>query len=143
MGDYSDVGEHFLDTESRNTKVIICGDRNWVDVEAIRSYLCYLQEWNYDTIITGGARGADTIAKNEAEKMDFHVITINADWAKYGKVAGPIRNRQMLDFNPDLVIYFHDNLKSSLGTKNMVVLSLEKGVTVINGSKNIELFDCH
>ena len=49
-----------------------------------------------------------------------------AQWSKYGRAAGPLRNTQMLsEGNPDIVLAFHDNIKRSRGTRNMIVQSLK------------------
>lgn len=52
-----------------------------------------------------------------------------ADWKQYGKAAGPIRNKQMLDEGqPDLVLCFHDDIEKSKGTKNMYELAKARGI---------------
>ena len=112
-------------------KVLICGDRDWTDREAIREWLCKLQDWGYDAVIEGGARGADTIAGEEARRMGMEVEVHPARWDLYGKGAGPIRNRAMLEEKPDLVLAFHSDLTSSKGTANMVGLAKQAGITVI------------
>lgn len=102
-------------------KVLICGDRNWTDVNTIMFWLHnLLQYWGYDTVIQGEARGADAIAKEEAEKLGFTVLSFPANWNRYGKAAGPIRNREMLGQRPDLVLAFHSDIKNSKGTASTV-----------------------
>jgi hypothetical protein len=52
-----------------------------------------------------------------------------ADWGTFGKRAGPIRNKQMLEEGkPDLVIAFWDG--NSPGTKNMIDQAQAKGISV-------------
>lgn len=51
--------------------------------------------WKFDHVIEGGARGVDRIARNWAEKNGLLVRTMEADWERYGKGAGPIRNQDM------------------------------------------------
>ena len=99
-------------------RVLICGDRDWVDRDLIHSWIEQLQEWGVDSIIEGEARGADTIAREEAEKLGIEVEKFPAEWNRFGRAAGPIRNRQMLDENPDLVLAFHDHIEFSKGTRN-------------------------
>lgn len=79
-------------------------------------------------IISGKARGVDTAA------IDWAVINWTAfeeypaDWKKYGKSAGYIRNKQMLEEGkPDLVIAF----PGGRGTAMMVGLARNAGVEVI------------
>jgi hypothetical protein len=117
-------------------KVLICGSRDWIDPEPIRSWLCKLQDWGYTTLIEGEARGADSIARDEAEKMGFVVLKFPADWDKYHKAAGPIRNAQMLkEGTPELVVAFSKNIVESKGTKNMVDQAIKAGVSTIIVSK--------
>jgi hypothetical protein len=110
-------------------KVLICGDRNYTNKERIDKFILSLP---FDTeIIEGEARGADSIARDCAETRGLKVHKFPADWGKYFKAAGPIRNSQMLkEGKPDLVIAYHDNIKESKGTKNMATISLKAGIPV-------------
>ena len=114
------------------TRVLICGDRNYSNREAIRAVLGHLKSLGFKTIIEGGAKGADTIAREEADKLGMKVRTFKAKWDPFGHAAGPIRNREMLDKGkPNLVIGFHDNIIESKGTKNMITQAAERGIMVI------------
>lgn len=98
--------------------VLVCGDRNWTDRKKVADRLAILPQ---DTIVIHGAcRGADQIAGEEAKKLGFIVHEFPADWSKYGKMAGPVRNSQMLAEKPDLVLAFHPNLNESKGTADTV-----------------------
>lgn len=109
-------------------KVLVCGDRNWTREVSIRKRLSKLPE---DTvIIDGGARGADTLARVVAESLGLKVIEFPADWDRHGKAAGPIRNRQMLDEKPGLVIAFHPDLSKSKGTADTVSEAKRRGIPV-------------
>lgn len=100
-------------------KILVCGDRNWTDKEKIRRVL---SEYSGDVlIINGGCRGADTLAREVAIELGMEVKTYYAEWDKYGRVAGPIRNQLMLDQEkPNLVIAFHSDLYHSKGTGDMI-----------------------
>jgi len=50
-----------------------------------------------DVVITGGARGVDTAATARAREIGCRLVVMTADWAQYGKRAGMIRNRAMLE----------------------------------------------
>jgi hypothetical protein len=114
--------------------VLICGDRNWTDPKPIREWLSKLQDWGYDTLVEGECRGADVIARDEAKQMGFIIDSYPAQWDKYGKAAGGIRNKEMLDKGkPDLVVYFHEDLDRSKGTRNMVSQAMRAGIRVICG----------
>ena len=112
-------------------KVLICGDRNWLKWEPIRAWLCKLQDWGYDTVVEGEARGADTLAREEAEQLGFTVLKFPANWNQYGRAAGPIRNREMLDQHPDLVLAFHGNISASKGTRDTVEEAKRRGIPVV------------
>jgi len=112
---------------------LICGDRNWTDREKIRDRILKLinQYGNRSLlIIEGAARGADTIAGAVASGLQVSLQVFPAQWDKYHRAAGPIRNRQMLDEKPDLVIAFHSNLENSKGTKDCVQEAKKRGIPV-------------
>lgn len=109
-------------------KVLVCGDGNWNDFDIIRQEL---SNFNSDTIIIhGAAKGADSISGYIADELGFEIKTYPAEWNKYGKAAGPIRNKKMLDERPDLVLAFHSNIQSSKGTKHMIKIAKNAGVNV-------------
>ena len=58
----------------------------------------------------------------------FEVKIIQADWQKYGKRAGPIRNKEMADY-ADTLIAFWDG--QSRGTKNMIETARSQNLNVI------------
>ena len=110
-------------------RILICGSRDWTSHNTIKSVLS-----NYSKeiiVITGGCRGADTIAENVAKNLGMTVQVFNADWKKYGPSAGPIRNQKMLEEKPDLVIAFHENLDNSKGTKDMVNRARKAGIEIM------------
>jgi len=101
------------------TRILICGDRNWKDVETIENFVKSLPP---DTVIIhGDGRGADKIADKAAKEHGLTVEAFSAKWEKYGRPAGPIRNRRMiLEGKPDRVVAFHDDLSKSRGTADML-----------------------
>jgi|TARA_R100000049_G_C1924816_1_gene69394 hypothetical protein len=88
------------------------------------------------TLIHGCCDGADLMAAQIASDLGLTVIGIPADWTRYGRAAGPIRNRLMLEYKPFIVAAFHENIKSSKGTKNTVVTALEMDLVVWVSWKN-------
>lgn len=113
-------------------RILICGDRNWTDVDRIKRALLRLGPRRNDTIIHGGARGADRIAGALGKVFGMRVKEFPAQWKLYGKAAGPIRNAQMLEEgNPDVVWACHDYLDRSVGTADMVRKARKAGVPVI------------
>jgi len=110
--------------------VLFCGDRNWSNFETIKLVLSSFPE---DTIVVhGDSRGADKISGYLAKQRGLKVIPEPADWTKYGKAAGPIRNQLMLDkYKPTKVIAFHNDIKSSKGTKDMINRAINASIPVI------------
>lgn len=111
-------------------KILVCGDRDWKDRRLIELTLFELKLPAFQiTIVEGGARGADTIARQIAIKHGIFVIEVKADWATYGKAAGSIRNQKMLDdHHPDYVLAFHDDIANSKGTKDMIERAIVAGI---------------
>ncbi len=120
-------------------KVLVCGDRNWSDVDTTFKALAKLPR---DVlVIHGAARGADRIADQCARKLGLQVRPVPADWDKQGKAAGPLRNKKMIAMKPDGVLAFHDDLVRSKGTRNCVKLAQKEGipVTVIKSGETHDL----
>jgi len=117
------------ENKSKAKRILICGDRNWDNWKVIEDFIKNLPK---DTIIIDGkCRGADKIASYIATKYGLVILEFPADWNKYGKAAGPIRNKQMLDeAKPDLVVAFYNNIEASKGTKCMIELAKKAGVPV-------------
>jgi len=120
-------------------KVLICGDRNWDHHLIMKTLISglYSMYLNDLYIIQGEAKGADSMARDIGTTFvrEKNILSFPAEWDKYGKGAGPIRNKQMLDEGPDLVIAFHSDIENSKGTKNMVDQAWSKGVPVYVISK--------
>lgn len=105
-------------------RVLICGSRTWSDVMAIAERIRQLPADAF--VISGGARGADTCADYFARYRGLGTRVYPANWDVYGVRAGIVRNRQMLDSNPDLVIAFWDG--ESRGTKHTIDEAKARGI---------------
>jgi hypothetical protein len=114
-------------------KVLVCGGRDYADREALFNTLDAIHEQDPITvIIEGEAKGADILAKEWGFENGISVWMYPADWKKYGVAAGPIRNKQMLDEQPTLVVAFPTGrLSESKGTRNMVEQAQKAGVRTI------------
>lgn len=90
----------------------------------------YLFFRNPLVVIHGGAKGADRMAKDWALEKGCDLVPFPAEWEKYGRKAGPIRNQRMLDEGkPDIVLAFPD--KDSVGTWDMVKRAQKAGLEVL------------
>lgn len=123
-------------------RVLISGDREWTDKKRIREYI--LSRPDVITyVIEGEARGADTLAREVANELGIRVMPFPANWKRYGRGAGPKRNQQMLDEGkPDEVCGFHDDIRESKGTRDMLRRALAAGIKTLivshawNGEKD-------
>lgn len=103
-------------------RLCVAGSRNYTDQtrleQAISGWLTdHGLTWADITLIEGGAPGADSLAKQAAENHHVVVEEHAADWGRYGRMAGPIRNRRMADCSDALIAF---PLGASRGTWGMI-----------------------
>ena len=108
-------------------RVIVCGSRRWSDRQRIADRLGDLPPDT--TIVHGGARGADRIAEQEAQKWGLLVETHLPRYDLHGVKRAPlIRNIDMAEAGADLCIAFWDG--RSTGTAHMMTQAREHGIPV-------------
>lgn len=111
-------------------RIVVTGDRNWNDTNIIeQAFGIFISGKNVE-IIHGNCIGCDLLAKEVALKSNYRVRDFPADWANYGRSAGPIRNKQMLAEKPNFVLAFHDNIGESKGTKDCINQAKKLKITV-------------
>lgn len=103
--------------------VLVAGSRNFNDYDLLRTKMDILLSLKDDkriVIIEGGAKGADSLARQYAAERNYECKEFPADWNKYGKSAGYRRNEEMHkylnSFNDRGCVCFWDG--SSRGTKH-------------------------
>lgn len=104
-------------------RIVIAGSRGFEDYSLLEEKLDEILEAELEPVelVSGHAKGADLLAERYAEENDVPIHVIKPDWKTYGRAAGPIRNRQMLDYAREatpLVVAFWDG--KSKGTKNTI-----------------------
>ena len=115
-------------------RVLVCGGRDFTDREFVFFVLNALNAKKHiGMIIHGCARGADTFGEEWSAQNDRCTsYGVPADWKKYGNRAGPVRNRQMIEWGkPDLVVAFD----GGAGTQDMVNAAVAAGIRVIHAEK--------
>jgi hypothetical protein len=80
----------------KNTIIIVCGGRTYADRDHVHSTLDIMLP-RLHALYHGAANGADTLAAQWAAYRSVPTFGFNANWTLYGKRAGMIRNRVMLD----------------------------------------------
>jgi hypothetical protein len=117
-------------------KVIIAGSRDFNDYEFLKKHCDEILKFQATVeIVSGGARGADRLGERYAMEKGYPITVFAADWVKYGKPAGVIRNEEMAVY-ADALIAFWDG--SSPGTKHMIDTARRYGIrskTINYGSK--------
>ncbi|MBR0419588.1 MAG: DUF2493 domain-containing protein [Erysipelotrichaceae bacterium] len=109
-------------------KVIIAGTRYFNNYELLRKTCDEILAGKSDIVIVSGrATGADILGERYATEKGNRVIRFLPDWNKYGKAAGPIRNKQMAEAS-DTLIAFWDG--KSRGTKSMIDLARQNRLNV-------------
>ena len=114
-------------------KLLVCGDRGWTDKLFIRDFILALNTYSsIDLIVEGGAVGADTLAGKIAQELDISLTVYPAEWTKYGRSAGYVRNTQMLEeVEPDLVVAFHDSIGDSKGTAHCLREAKKRSIRAV------------
>lgn len=105
-------------------RLLVTGGRDYDNRAHVNAVLDALSP---DTVIHGGASGADRLAADWARRHSVREIVEIAEWSVYGREAGPIRNAGMLRHGPDLVVAF----PGGKGTANMIRTAVKAGVPVL------------
>ncbi len=116
-------------------KLIVAGGRDFNDAALLERVLIAMADVELAdkaiSIVSGMARGADALGYAFAKANGITCYPFAADWYKYGKSAGFVRNAAMADV-ADGLLAFHDGV--SKGTAHMIntMRSMGKPVTVIS-----------
>lgn len=99
-------------------KLAIIGSRTFNNYELLVSILEQYKS-KITLVVSGAAKGADSLGERWAIKNNIKTLIFPADWEKYGKRAGFIRNEDIIK-NCDCVIAFWDGI--SKGTTHSLSL---------------------
>lgn len=102
---------HFIETQEENELnevveeyndfyLLIAGSRSFNNYELLKERCDFFlqNQKGIIHIVSGGARGADTLAEQYARERGYKLHVFPADWNKYGNRAGYIRNEEMHEF---------------------------------------------
>lgn len=111
--------------------IIVTGGRHY---DNDRHVYRVLDEVNPETVIEGGASGADALSREWCQDRMRECITRNADWIRHGYAAGPIRNenmaKELIEIEPNeddrLCIAF----PGDRGTKSMIRFARKYGIKI-------------
>lgn len=113
-------------SQYRGKRTLVCGGRDYKDAATVAAMLSATKP---ETLIHGGAAGADTLAGTWWKRFGpNYALVFMADWDRHGRRAGPIRNAHMLaEGKPDFVLAF----PGGRGTEDMVTKAKAAGVPVL------------
>ncbi len=109
-------------------RIIVCGGRHFNDYDTLESLVdSVLAEKSLSNneieIISGHCEGADMLGELYAKKHGIVCKVFPAEWTKYGRAAGPIRNSQMIEYAsestiPIVVAFVSPRTKGTIDTVN-------------------------
>lgn len=107
-------------------KIAIVGSREFKGIDLATDIIFeFLKEYVDDEeiyVVSGGAKGIDSLAERIAVKLNIETIIFKPDWSIYGKSAGYIRNKLIIN-SADMVLAFWDG--KSKGTKHSINLAVK------------------
>ena len=127
------LSERYLCDYQEASRVIIAGGRDFNDYEYMSTKLNELfkdpNTFNNKTIkvISGMAKGADFLAIRYADENKLTKILFPANWKVYPRIAGFLRNNDMLSIATHLIAFWD---RKSNGTKHMIEIAQMKGIPV-------------
>lgn len=127
------LSEKYLNGYQEAYKVIIAGGRDFDDYEYMSTKLNELfkdpNTFNNKMIkvISGMAKGADFLAIRYADENKLTKILFPANWKVYPRIAGFLRNNDMLSIATHLIAFWD---RKSNGTKHMIEIAQMKGIPV-------------
>ena len=129
------IGGFFMDIKAR---IIICGGRHFSDQERLETVMSSLMEENDLSsedieIVSGHCAGADILGELWAKNHSSKCTVFPAEWNKYGRAAGPIRNTKMIEYAegakiPIVVAFVNERTK---GTWDTVHKAQKKNIMVV------------
>jgi hypothetical protein len=110
-----------------NVNIAVVGSRTFEDYDLLEKALDRYTIPKQDTIISGGARGADSLARRYARENGIRMVEHFPNWKRHGRVAGFLRNEKIVK-DAEVVVAFWDG--KSKGTQHTISLAERKGIDV-------------
>lgn len=107
----------------------IVGSRDFQDYDR----LCeVISEWcsehgSIDGIVSGGCKGADTLAERYAADNKIPMEIHPPDWIRHGSRAGPVRNQKIVDSATHMIAFPSRNGR---GTQDSIRKAEKKGIAI-------------
>jgi hypothetical protein len=109
-------------------KLIIAGSRSASLSDADRVRLDAIHaEHHVAEVVSGGAKGVDEAGEAWAQSRGIEVRVFRADWRRYRRAAGPVRNREMAAYADAVAVF-----PGGSGTRNMLAEARRAGLVVFD-----------
>ena len=97
-------------------KVVIAGSRGITDYTALQ-YAIAQTDFSISEVVSGCARGVDTLGERWAIEHSIQTHKFPADWGRFGQAAGQYRNWEMAEYADGLLALWDGE---SRGTLHMI-----------------------
>ena len=117
--------------ERRSVRLAVVGSRTFDEYPLLKKKLDDMRKrYAVVEIVSGGAKGADSLAARYARENEIPLTELKPDWTRYGRAAGVLRNTDIVD-QCDVLIAFWDG--TSKGTRDSIEKAerLEKETIVV------------
>jgi len=113
-------------------RIIIAGSRNFSDKDFLFNSVDEVVKTINDEIeiVSGCCRGADVLGEQYANAHNIPVVRFPADWERYGRRAGYIRNKAMAEYAAGGTLIAFP-VGKSIGTRMMIGLARDHGLKVV------------
>ncbi len=111
-------------------RIVIAGSRYFNDYAlfcaVVNKCICRIKNKYELIILSGHCCGTDLMAERYARENDLKLEIFPADWQRFGRSAGPKRNKQMVDI-ADYAIAFSSGGR---GTASLINIAQQKGIPI-------------
>lgn len=123
----------------KKVRIIVCGGRHFNDYDRMKDEIdniitCLKKRYVKSIeIVSGHCAGADQLGEKYAEECGYPCKVFPANWERYGRAAGPIRNSEMVKYASEaevpVVVAFRS--AKTRGTNDTVKKATQKGFKVV------------
>jgi hypothetical protein len=109
-------------------KVAVIGSRGFNNYELVKETLSKI---NITLIVSGGAKGADTLGEQYAKDNGIETKIFLPDWEKHGKAAGMLRNTDIINESEVVIAFWDGSSKGTLDSINKAKKLNKKLIIII------------
>lgn len=103
--------------EGRRYRIAVVGSREFSEPERVRAFIASLPP--HTIIVSGMARGVDTIAREAAIERGLNIIDVPAQWQAHGRGAGFRRNGIIVEISDEVVAFWDGESKGTAHTLSL------------------------